>query len=223
MTRADLIALAAQAADAVAAGRLPFGCQGPTEAGSDAAMRWRYDEEAKVLRVHVSPVAWNRTDILDAPDRAIGGNVSGNVAGDIVEGFWIPRPWTASESCPAAQDSPAPAGADPVTLPGQTLAIAQFFDGDGARQGQRNGKPYETVVRMAPDEVRAERGFQLRIDGRIADIPGQGPVSCRQPAGAEQRPICIVAIAMDHVAIDNPVTGKTLATWDVTTARVADR
>ncbi|MDQ0839561.1 hypothetical protein [Sphingomonas faeni] len=240
MTRADLIALAAQAADAVAAGqalpktigdaagqrfelRLPFGCQGPTEAGSDAAMRWRYDEGAKVLRVHVSPVAWTRADILDAPDQAIGGNVAGDAGGNVVEGFWIPRPWTASETCPAAQDSPAPAGADPVTLPGQTLAIAQFFDGDGARQGQRNGKPYETVVRMAPEEVRAERGFQLRIDGRIADIPGQGPVSCRQPAGAEQRPICIVAIAMDHVAIDNPVTGKTLATWDVTTARVADR
>jgi hypothetical protein len=232
MTRADLLALAAQAADAVGSGqampeankdaagqrfelRLPFGCRGPAEAGSDAAMRWRYDETAKALRVHVAPVVWTGADILDAAGQTSGG--------EVVEGFWIPRPWTGSEACPAPQDNPAPTGTDPVTLPGQTLAIAQFFDGDGARQGQRNGKPYETVVRMAPDEVRADQGFQLRITGRIADTPGRGPVSCRQPAGAEQRPICIVAVTMDEVAIDNPRTGKTLATWNVTTAGAADR
>ena len=125
-------------------------------------------------------------------------------------------------ACPAAQDNPAPAGTDAVTLPGQMLAIAQFCDGDGARQEHRNGKPYETVVRMAPDAVRAEQGFSLRVTGRIADVPGQGPVSCRQPTGAEPRPICIVAVTMDEVAIDNPRTGETLATWNVTTAGTAD-
>lgn len=231
-TRADLIALAAQAADAIASGqtipgsiadtagqrfelRLPFGCRGPAETGSDVAMRWRYDETTKALRVHVAPVVWTRADILDAAGQT--------TSEDPVEGFWIPRPWTASEACPATQDNPAPAGTDAVTLPGQTLAIAQFFDGDGARQGQRNGKPYETVVRMEPAEVQAEHGFQIRINGRIANIPGQGPVSCRQPAGAEQRPICVVGVTMDEVAIDNPRTGKILATWNVTTAGAADR
>jgi len=232
LARADIMTLAAQMADAVASGqaipkavadaagqrfelRLPFGCGGPAGAESDAAMRWRYDETDKALRVHVAPVVWTRADILDAAGQA--------TAADAVEGFWIARPWTASEACPATRDNPAPDGTEPVTLPGQTLAIAQFFDGDGARQGQRNGKPYETVVRLQPDELQAERGFQLRIAGRIADIPGQGPVSCRQPAGAEQRPICVVGVTMDEVAIDNPRTGKTLATWNVTTAGAADR
>ncbi len=234
--RADIMGLAALGADAVASGqampkaiadtagqrfelRLPFGCRGPADAGSDAAMRWHYDETAKTLRVHVAPVVWTRADILEAPGQAI--------AEGAVEGFWIPRPWTGSEACPTLQDNPAPAGTDAVTLPGQTLAMAQFFDGDGdgdgARQGQRNGKPYETVVRMQPDELQAEQGFQIRIAGRIANIPGQGPVSCRQPAGAEQRPICVVGVTMDEVAIDNPRTGKTLATWNVTTAGAADR
>jgi len=232
LARADIMTLAAQMADAVASGqampsavadaagqrfelRLPFGCRGPAEAESDAAMRWRYDETDKALRVHVAPVVWTRADILDAAGQA--------TAGEAVEGFWIARPWTASEACPATRDNPAPDGTEAVTLPGQTLAIAQFFDGDGARLGQRNGKPYETVVRLQPDELQAERGFQLRIAGRIADIPGQGPVSCRQPAGAEQRPICVVGVTMDEVAIDNPRTGKTLATWNVTTAGAADR
>ncbi len=232
LARADIMTLAAQMADAVASGqampsavadaagqrfelRLPFGCRGPAEAESDAAMRWRYDETDKALRVHVAPVVWTRADILDAAGQA--------TAGEAVEGFWIARPWTASEACPATRDNPAPDGTEAVTLPGQTLAIAQFFDGDGARLGQRNGKPYETVVRLQPDALQAERGFQLRIAGRIADIPGQGPVSCRQPAGAEQRPICVVGVTMDEVAIDNPRTGKTLATWNVTTAGAADR
>ncbi len=232
LARADIMTLAAQMADAVASGqampkavadaagqrfelRLPFGCRGPAEAESDAAMRWRYDETDKALRVHVAPVVWTRADILDAAGQA--------TAGEAVEGFWIARPWTASEACPATPDNPAPDGTEAVTLPGQTLAIAQFFDGDGARLGQRTGKPYETVVRLQPDALQAERGFQLRIAGRIADIPGQGPVSCRQPAGAEQRPICVVGVTMDEVAIDNPRTGKTLATWNVTTAGAADR
>ncbi len=224
--------LAARMADAVTSGqsmpkavadaagqrfelRLPFGCRGPADAESDAAMRWRYDETDKALRVHVAPIVWTRANILDAAGQA--------TAADAVEGFWIPRPWTASEACPATRDNPAPDGTEAVTLPGQTLAIAQFFDGDGARLGQRNGKPYETVVRLQPDELQAERGFQLRIAGRIADIPGQGPVSCRQPAGAEQRPICVVGVTMNEVAIDNPRTGKTLATWNVATAGAADR
>lgn len=231
-TRADIIALAAQAADALAAGqgvpdavrkaagqrfrlRLPFGCQGPSRAGSDAAMRWRYDEEAGALRVHVAPAVWNRADLLPATGRGD--------TGEVVEGFWLARPWTGSEACPPPQDSPTATGSETVTLPGQTLAVVRFADDDAGRQAARDDKPFETVVRMSPDEVRADRGFQLRITGRIADVPGHGPVSCRQPAGAEQRPICTVAITMDDVAIDNPLTGRTLATWNVTAAGGATR
>ena len=85
--------LAAQMADAVASGqampsavadaagqrfelRLPFGCRGPAEAESDAAMRWRYDETDKALRVHVAPVVWTHADILDAAGRRPQGRPS---------------------------------------------------------------------------------------------------------------------------------------------------
>lgn len=232
MTRADLIALAAHAADASASGaampkavadavgqrfdlRLAFGCQGPANAESDATMRWRYDEKAGALRVHVAPSAWSSADVAAAgaqprPD-------------DRVEGFWIPRPWTGSETCPAQPDSPAPVGSEAVTLPGQTLAIVQVFDDDAARQRPRGGKPYETVVRATPEEVRTGQGLQLRIRGRIAEIPGRGPIDCRQPAGPEQRPICLVAVTMDDVAVDNPATGRTLATWGVATTGAAEQ
>lgn len=229
-TRADLIALASQASDALASGqplpkaaadlkgqrfelRLPFGCRGPAGAGSDNQMRWRYDAEAKALRVHVAPVVWSGAD-LGVPD-------DGSATGTIAEGFWIPRPWTVSDACSPSQDSVAPTGADAVTLPGQTLAVAQFADGTGLRL--HDGKPYETVVRAVPEEVPGNHGLQLRLRGRIGGTADRSPVSCRQPAGPEQRPICIIVVALDNVAIDNPQTGKTLATWSADRASLPDR
>jgi len=221
--RGDLIALAAAAADAVAAGRdpdaaigqadgrrfalrLPFGCNGPAAEGSAAAMRWRYDAEAGALRIAVNPVTWSAQDWWPA-----------GAAGDIeaIEGFWIERPWTSSEACPGSGDRPAAAGAEPVTLPGQTLAIGQIFLAESARGGRREGKPYEAVVRVTEDELRAGEGFRLRIGGRIVRSAGAGPVRCRQPAGPEQRPICLVSVVMDEVAVENPATGETLATWSL--------
>lgn len=227
MGRADLIALASAAADASASGsaapadvrnaagrrfelRLPFGCGGPAGADSDAPMRWRYDEGAKALRLHVAPVSWMPSDWW--PDAVPAGV-------EAIEGFWIARPWTASEACPAADERPVATGTDPVTLPGQTLAVAQFFGGEGARQGRRDGKPFTAVVRMAPDAVRADLGFRVRLSGHFARVPGAGPALCRQPGGTEQRPICVIGATVDEVAIENPATGETLATWAVQGAR----
>lgn len=221
LTRRDLIALAAAASDAVAAqsavpaevaaaeGRrfeinIPFGCNGPSEAGTDAQMRWRYDSAAQVLRISVSPVRWSVRDWSDQESDA---------QTDAIEGFWVARPWTASDACPPQRQAAAAIGVDPVTLPGQTLAMAQFFTSDGPRQGRRGEKPYEIVKRMAAADVRGARGFRLQIRGRIARVPGGAPISCRQPAGVEQRPVCVIAMQTDEVAIQNPTTDETLATW----------
>lgn len=220
--RADLIALAATAADTAAGGRdpatergviegrrfelrLPFGCNGPASEDSGATMRWRYDAADEALRVHVAPVAWTAEDWWshDAPSDI-----------DAIEGFWITRPWTSSEACPSGGDRPAAVGAEPVTLPGQTLAIGRIFSAEGARGGRRDGEAYSAVVRIPEDELDASDGFRLRVRGRIARTP-DGPVRCRQPAGAEQRPICLIGVVMDEVAIENPANGETLATWSV--------
>lgn len=229
MGRADLIALAAAAADTGAAGRtpgpdiaeaagrrfelrLPFGCNGPAGENSNAAMRWRYDSEDEALRIHVAPVAWTAQDWwgADAPPRI-----------DAIEGFWIRRPWTSSEACPADDVRPVATGVEPVTLPGQTLALGQVFSVD-ARGGRRDGEAYEAVVRVPEAELDTSQGFQLRISGRIARLPGSGPVRCRQPAGAEQRPICLVGAVVDEVAIVNPASGETLAIWNAARRTAAE-
>ena len=221
--RADLIALAAAAADAAAAGRdpgpeiaqaagrrfelrLPFGCDGPADDENAATMRWRYDAKAQALRIHVDPVTWTAQDWWP-PDP--GNSV------EAIEGFWIARAWTSSEACPERGDRPAAAGTEPVTLPGQTLAVGQIHYAGGARSGRRDGKPYEAVVRIAEDELDAAEGFRFRISGRSARAGGVGPVRCRQPAGAEQRPICLVGIVIDDVAVENAAGDRTLATWSL--------
>lgn len=223
MARSDLIALASRAADAVAAGRripaavtgaegrrfeirIPFGCQGPADETSDAAMRWHYDPEAQALRVHVAPVVFDPRDIFPgAPPEEVAA----------IKGFWITRPWTSSETCPPENGPITPSGTEPVTLPGQTLALIEFFAEDGLQQARRGNKPYETVVRTPPETFSGKQGLQLRVKGRIANIPDRGPVSCRQPAGTEQRPICVISIATDEIAIENPASRDVLATWTI--------
>ncbi|WP_076073070.1 hypothetical protein [Sphingomonas montana] len=219
--RADLIALAASAADATAQatampatvrgmiGRsftiaLPFGCAGPATEGSDAAMRWTYDAADGVLRIHVAPLAWSPADWWS-------GEAPAGV--EALEGFWIARPWTSSETCPAARDPVAPMGAEPVTLPGQTLAIGQIFDRESGRQGRREGSPYTAVLRVTADAVQPGKGFRVRLTGRIVAAPDGDPVVCQQAGGAEQRPVCLVATSLDEITIENGTTGATLATW----------
>ncbi len=226
--RADLIALAAAAADASAQGTpvpaavrdavgksfsiaLPFGCDGPAPADSEATMRWRYDEAAGALRVHVAPIAWS-------PGEWWPGDAPADV--EAVEGFWIARPWTASEACPRSREAPAADGTQAITLPGQTLAIGQMFGTGGARQGRRDGKPYTAVLRMAPDAVAGDQGFRLRLTGRIVAARDGSPATCRQPGGAEQRPVCMILTALDAIVIANPRSNEILATWPVDAARI---
>jgi len=230
LERADLLALAAQAADAFASGmpappsnadvagkrfelRLPFGCQGPADAESNAAMRWRYDDEAKALRVHVAPVVWSKGDWAPTAQPS---------AAEPVRGFWIARPWTASEICPASEANATPTGAEPVTLAGQTLAIAEYPEATDVSNDRRD-LVFETVLRVSRDEVQADHGLQLHLTGRISANAGQGSIRCRQPGGSEQRPICVVAVDFEQATVENPRTGKALAVWDLSKASKAAR
>lgn len=226
LDRAGLIYLANAAADAAVSGvalpaevrdsanrrfeiAVPFGCAGPAEADSEAPLRWRYDEAAQTLRLHVAVTRWtaDQWGLAEPED------------GEAIEGFWIARPWSSSGECPPprpADGAPAPA-LDGV--PEQTLAVAQFFRGDVRREALRDGKPFQSVQRIASDAFAAPRGFRLMLSGRIDRVPGaQGPgapVHCVQPGGPAQRPRCIVAVSLDEVRIENPASGEVLASWPI--------
>jgi hypothetical protein len=137
--------------------------------------------------------------------------------------LWVTRPWTSADTCPAREApaaAPAPTAAataaatsEPVTALDQTLAIAQVFREDGARQHRRDGEPYVAVVRAAPEALRAGSGFRVRLTGQLTDLPGGGAIRCRQLGGPDQRPTCLVGATFDEIAIENPATGETLARW----------
>jgi hypothetical protein len=181
--------------------RLPFGCDGPETA--DTEQGWRYDPDRGTLRVravpaHLDPAVWRP------------GEESGV---DAIEAFWIARPWTDSEVCPAAGP-----GA-PATATDRTLAIAQFHRADDPRAVRGEGDGFEAVLRVPPEALDLSRGLRLRLTGRIASVPGAaGPVLCRAPTPAE-RPVCLLAVSLDHVAVESPSVGAPLATWDVAAPR----
>jgi hypothetical protein len=223
LRRADLIELAENAADALTSGQdldtvigpsagqrfelvLPFGCSGPNDSGP--AMRWHYDAASEALRITVEPSTWSPDQwALDAPTRF-----------EVAEGFWVSRPWSSSEACPQG-GAAAPPDAEAITLPGQTLAIAQFFAAGANRDARRDGRPYESVTRVPAESFDGSRGFLLRVKGRLEEISRDGVVHCAQPAGAEQRPLCVIGVRMDVVAIENPAGGEVVASWAIESAR----
>lgn len=183
--------------------RLPFGCNGPADEASTAAMRWRYDAERQTLRVQAAPTNWTAADWWrQGPPEGIAA----------IEGFWISRPWTTSDACPPTSE----AGAGAAPQPDDTLAIGQIFLTDGPRQARRDGQPYQITKRIADDRLDTSRGFHLRLSGRIAGVPGGvGPVRCHQPDGLDRRPVCLISAVFDQVAIESAASGEVIATWDV--------
>lgn len=223
MGRADIIAVGNAAADAAASGTpvpgagldvtgkkfevlLPFGCNGPVAADSNAPLRWNYDEATSTLRVHVEPTVWE-------PKTLWGDQIPAGV--EALEGFWVAQPWSSRETCPAAGSAVAAPGMEAVTLPGQTLGMAQAFTANAPRRSQRQGKPYEAVVRIDREALDLSRGLQLKLTGRLDKYPDGAATRCIQPAGAEQRPICLVVVRIDEISIVNPAAPEAIVTWSV--------
>jgi hypothetical protein len=222
--RVDLIAAAARAADASAAGRvppealkelvgrefelrLPFGCPGAPQLGA-GAFTVEYDEKAGALRVRAEPVRWSPEEWLPQGDADEGAR-----GAEGIEGFWVGRPWTSDESCPASD--PASAQPQPPLPAEQTLGIAQVFADQGSRVGRRDGKAYELVRRVKPEAMDLTSGLRLRLRGKVSEGGGAGPVVCRAAGGS--RPVCLILVTFDTVAVEHPSDEATLATWDMST------
>lgn len=209
LQRGSLIRLAAAAADAASGGpeveemlegkrfviRIPFGC-GTFDSEEERAFNARYDSEDRTLRISVQPKDWTEIPWVAAElERR---------EADRAEGFWVPRPWTRSETCPADLGDPA--------NPASSLGIAQVFDSESSRVGQRRGRPFEATVQL-DDEVDLGKGLRLVLEGRVARWSmGRETVLCRASM-AYERPLCLVGAKLDTIAVENASNGKRLADW----------
>ena len=222
--RADLIGLAASAADAFAGGpaiarsmagrrfsiRMPFGCDGSSEKGFTTG--WSYDEANKTLRVRVTPLDWSEEDWIVS---ALPGEEE-----FVVEGYWLPRPWTSSETCPAqpADADPEKAEADEDDSPADpidassTVGLAQFLGEDSNRSRQRRGRPLEVVANVEPEDVPAN-GLQLSFQGRVGNVPGGRSSTLCRTDSVDTRPSCLIAVELERISVLNPATGEEIANW----------
>ncbi len=207
--RAGLLRIAVAAADRFGGGtnvpqsmagrrfkiRVPFGCGPLREGGRPTG--WTYDEESQTLRIRVTPIDWTEAEWLAAavPDGAV----------DAVEGFWLPRPWTSNERCPAGE-------AHPQSETGSSVAIAHFFAAESDRSEQRRGRPFEVVSKIAPDAV-PKNGLQLVLEGRVANFPGGKTSTLCHSASQASRPSCLVAVEFERISVVDPGSEAELANW----------
>ncbi|CAN7540288.1 hypothetical protein LJR164_003810 [Phenylobacterium sp. LjRoot164] len=221
--RADLLAAAATAASAYAAGgpaegadplagrsftiRTPFGCTPQAKPGPGLAGR-TLRAKGRAAELSLIPADWTGSPLVAA---AVEAKVW-----DAVEGYWIDRPWLQSDLCPPgatatadvedAEDAPAPSP--------QTLGLAAVFEPQGSRFGRRNGRAYSFTVRGEGDAPPATpaKGYRLVLEGRFTVFPDGRSIHCRAET-ADQRPLCIAASQLDRVAFEDADTGGVISEW----------
>lgn len=223
LTRADLIRAAADAASLYAEGtaptakdplvgrnfavRISFGCGGPATSQEredhDGTPAWRRGPDRKTIELRMTPSDWTGSALL--------ADAGASETWEAVEGFWLPRPWLMSETCPSVRTDPLQTSA-PARSP-QTIGLAAVFEAGGSRVGRRNGRAYSHVVRAEGDtplEAPA-KGYRMLLEGRIAAFPSERAFECRA-SGPDQRPVCIAAIQLDRVTYED-AAGSTLSEW----------
>lgn len=182
--------------------KMPFGCDGPQVSGGASQAYYEFDPAKRTVKLVARPGDWTSLPIImSAPHKA-------NM--EKIEGFWLPRPWSYSESCPPNRDMPVPAA--PTAAAGQSLGLARVFEAQASRLLRRDGRAYE-LVRKIPDgdSISQARTYRLVLEGRIAEFASARPISCWAET-PEHRPICLIAVEFDRVAFEDS-DGKPLAEW----------
>lgn len=252
LNRAALLAALTEAGTALADGqtrdaaltgrtvsvRLPFGCGGEAAVVSEVGGLPRLVRNADgSLTLTVTPEDLGASALVPATRE---GAVD---KWEAVEGFWIARPWSGLDACPASAALTAPApelapspaqtaiktpaegktaeaktvddvAAPPIVQLERSAGLAAVFETGGSRLGRRQGQAYIHVI-------RGEKG--------VAPTPAPGGYALRLEGrltafadgkavhcvqkDAESRPVCIAALRLDRLAFEDGATGALLSEW----------
>lgn len=252
LNRAALLAALTEAGTALADGqtrdaaltgrtvsvRLPFGCGGEAAVASEAGGLPRLVRNADgSLTLTITPEDLGASALV--PETREGAVDKW----EAVEGFWIARPWSGLDACPASAAVAAPApelapspaqtaiktpaegktteakvvddvAAPPIVQPERSAGLAAVFETGGSRLGRRQGQAYVHVI-------RGEKG--------VAPTPAPGGYALRLEGrltafadgkavhcvqqDAESRPVCIAALRLDRLAFEDGATGALLSEW----------
>jgi hypothetical protein len=183
--------------------QIPFGCDGPQTAYGGAPAYFEYDPQKNSLRFLARPASLAGLPLIQKlgdADRI-----------EAVEGFWIPRPWTQTDACPPRHDDPPPATPTPPAA--QTVGLARIFDKGDSRLLQRAGRPYEFVRKLTGEDLSPlSHTYRLVLEGPIVGYSDGSPIHCWAES-PDHRPICLFAVELDRVAMEDATTDKLLAEW----------
>jgi hypothetical protein len=186
--------------------RQAFGCAGAApplakDAPGDGIGRWTWGQAHQTIDIRLAPGDWTGSPLI----------AGGPETWEVVEGFWLTRPWLRSGECPAVAADPLASG--PATPSPQTVGLAVVFEKGGSRLERRNGREYAFVLRGGDKQPLAApaSGLRLVLEGRLIAFGDGRAISCRA-AAPDQRPVCIAAAQVDRVAFED-ASGATLSEW----------
>ena len=183
--------------------RIPFACNGVLSVAAASQLSVAYDAAHQSITLTAQPGFWTDLPLVQSlPDAA-----------DIeaVEGFWIPRPWTDSETCPPQMEYPIPATPTPPTA--QTLGLARIFAASDLRVQQHADRPYTFTRKMAADDTAIlTHSYRLVLEGRLATFADGRVLRCWMEA-PDHQPICFYSVIFDRVAFEDGTSGDVLANW----------
>lgn len=206
--RAELLDAARASADAYASGsdypkqvidligrrfsiRLPFGCGIPASGAEVGA--YELNPKNRTVTVTAQPQVWTAAPWMQPI-------LFGQTDVDVVEGFWIQRPWTTSDACPPQPVEPANVAPPPAQKPApdgkaagktpsataapalgpdlpaapwpspETLGLARVFHKGDSRLKRHTRHPYQAVLKLSDSRVPQDHRFWLVLEGRIADV-----------------------------------------------------
>lgn len=212
--------------------RQAFGCSGPAPTAPEGQARWSWTARNSAIEIALAPADWTTAPVIasgKAP--AQDGETATPAAApwEVVEGFWLTRPWLQVEACPAvsvtlpaaaepakARDgkAAAPSSPAPPTVPAAatpTAGLAAVFEAGGSRVGRRDGRAFAFTLRGEPLPQPPVGGFRLVIEGRFAAFPSGRAIRCDAPS-PDIEPVCVAAAQIDRVAFED-ASGKLLREW----------
>jgi hypothetical protein len=182
--------------------RIPFGCDGPQASPGSAQAFYEIDAVRRTIKLVARPGDWTALPAIQQPPA--GGDV------EDVEGFWLTRPWSYAEACPARRVAPVPA--TPTAVAAQVLGLAQVFHKEGSRLLRRDGRAYEFVQKAPGDLPTPPAGaYRLVLEGKVVGFGGGRAIRCWSET-PDHRPICIYGIEFERVAFED-AAGQMLAEW----------
>jgi hypothetical protein len=183
--------------------RMAFGCDPAQAAPGVLQTMVQPNEERGSITLTARPALW--------ADLPLVQSLSNRADIEVVEGFWIPRPWAASENCPPAQEAQAPAVATPPSA--QTVGLARFF-GPGESRAQRHAEhPYQFTFRRPSSPATSAASFYLQLEGELSAFADGNALNCWAESSMH-RPVCLYSVIISRVAFVSAPDGSTLAQWD---------